>query len=63
MAHFRLEAEKDETSGKWHAALYYPSATVSPVSRTRPIFNSSDEALAAALRAMQNSLEHADHPT
>jgi hypothetical protein len=59
MAHFRLEAEKDEASGKWHAVLYYPSAMATPVSRTRPIFNSSDEALAAALRTIQKSLEHA----
>ncbi len=57
MAHFKVEAAKDDASGKWLAELYYPEAMATPFSRSRPIFNSREEALAAAVRAMRRAME------
>jgi len=59
MADFKLEAEKDQASGKWYVELYYPEGLTSPVARTEPVFNSRDEALSAAFRAIQKSIERA----
>jgi len=59
MADLRIEARKDEASGMWCAELYYPEARVSPIACTRPIFDSSDHALVAALRAMKKAVERA----
>ena len=60
MAVFKLEARQDEASGKWFAELYYPELLGAPVARTRTIFDSEEQALAGALRAMCNGMQQAE---
>jgi hypothetical protein len=59
MADFKIEAEKDQASGRWYVELYYPDALTTPIARTEPVFDSRDEALSAAVRAMQKGIERA----
>jgi len=56
---FKLVAQEDGDSGKWFAELYLPEILGGPIARTRPIFNSMEQALGGGLRAMRKGLEQA----
>lgn len=38
MAHFRVDAVMDKTSGRWFAEVFYPADALEPLVRSRPWF-------------------------
>lgn len=53
----RLEAKQDRTTGKWYVLLELPGQIVDPIARTRPIFDSPDDALTDIGRAIKKLVQ------
>ena len=44
MAQFRVETVVDNASGKIYAELYYPENETTPLTQTKPIYSSHEQA-------------------